>query len=141
MNNNKKKGFTLVELLVVIAILAILATVSVVGYTAFINNANKTAADQEIRQIENIINSALIVNKTVYAEIGEDTDTTTTTNVKITKGTSGITVETVTSIPTTLPTGEVDLTTDLGELAAKLSVVSGALTYTGNDTTEAITIK
>ncbi len=35
-----KKGFTLVELLVVIAILAILATVSVVGYTSFIARAN-----------------------------------------------------------------------------------------------------
>ena len=39
MRNNKMKGFTLVELLVVIAILAILATVSVVGYTSFIKSA------------------------------------------------------------------------------------------------------
>ena len=37
-----KKGFTLVELLVVIAILAILATVSVVGYTAFIQKAHQS---------------------------------------------------------------------------------------------------
>ncbi len=36
MKTMKRKGFTLVELLVVIAILAILATVSVVGYTSFI---------------------------------------------------------------------------------------------------------
>ncbi|MBR6794867.1 MAG: prepilin-type N-terminal cleavage/methylation domain-containing protein, partial [Clostridia bacterium] len=40
--NMKKKGFTLVELLVVIAIIAILATVSVVGYTAFIDKANES---------------------------------------------------------------------------------------------------
>ena len=40
MRNNKNKGFTLVELLVVIAILAILATVSVVGYTSFIKSAH-----------------------------------------------------------------------------------------------------
>lgn len=39
MKSNKKRGFTLVELLVVIAILAILATVSVVGYTSFIERA------------------------------------------------------------------------------------------------------
>lgn len=51
--NNTKKGFTLVELLVVIAILAILATVSVVGYTAFINNANDSVAVQELTQIRN----------------------------------------------------------------------------------------
>ncbi len=41
---NRKQGFTLVELLVVIAILAILATVSVVGYTSFIGRANKSNA-------------------------------------------------------------------------------------------------
>ena len=37
---NTKKGFTLVELLVVIAIVAILATVAIVGYTSFIKKAN-----------------------------------------------------------------------------------------------------
>ena len=49
----KTKGFTLVELLVVIAILAILATVSVVGYTSFINSANDSVAQQELTQIRN----------------------------------------------------------------------------------------
>ena len=49
--NNTKKGFTLVELLVVIAILAILATVSVVGYTSFITNAKNSVAQQELTQI------------------------------------------------------------------------------------------
>ena len=48
---NTKKGFTLVELLVVIAILAILATVSVVGYTSFINRANESTAQQELVQL------------------------------------------------------------------------------------------
>lgn len=48
----KTKGFTLVELLVVIAILAILATVSVVGYTSFIENANNSACEQELAQIK-----------------------------------------------------------------------------------------
>ena len=48
---NTKKGFTLVELLVVIAILAILATVSVVGYTSFIDRANDSVAQQELTQI------------------------------------------------------------------------------------------
>ena len=47
----KTKGFTLVELLVVIAILAILATVSVVGYTSYIENANKSVAVQEMTQL------------------------------------------------------------------------------------------
>ena len=47
----KTKGFTLVELLVVIAILAILATVSVVGYTTYIANANQSKAVQELTQV------------------------------------------------------------------------------------------
>ena len=38
----KKKGFTLVELLVVIAILAILATITVVGYISFTNKAKES---------------------------------------------------------------------------------------------------
>ena len=54
---NTRKGFTLVELLVVIAILAILATVSVVGYTSFINRAHESNAQTEAHQIESAIES------------------------------------------------------------------------------------
>ena len=46
-----KKGFTLVELLVVIAILAILTTVSVVGYTSFIEKANRSVDEQAVAQM------------------------------------------------------------------------------------------
>ena len=56
----KTKGFTLVELLVVIAILAILATVSVVGYTSFIDRAEESNAQTEAHQIETTIESYLI---------------------------------------------------------------------------------
>ena len=58
----KTKGFTLVELLVVIAILAILATVSVVGYTSYIQNANASVAEQEASQIKTAILAEDIVN-------------------------------------------------------------------------------
>ena len=57
---NKRKGFTLVELLVVIAILAILATVSVVGYTAFIAKANQSNANTEMTQIKSAVNAAVL---------------------------------------------------------------------------------
>ena len=63
---NTKKGFTLVELLVVIAILAILSSVAVVGYTAFIEKADQSKADAELRQIITILNAE-------YAEEGEAT--------------------------------------------------------------------
>ena len=53
----KTKGFTLVELLVVIAILAILATVSVVGYTSFIDRAHESNAQTEAHQIASAIES------------------------------------------------------------------------------------
>ena len=55
-----KKGFTLVELLVVIAILAILATVSVVGYTTFIEKANRSVDEQAVAQINTALMAANI---------------------------------------------------------------------------------
>ena len=60
-----KKGFTLVELLVVIAIIAILSTVAIVGYTSFVNTANKSAAQSEAHQIDVAIESALMNKKAV----------------------------------------------------------------------------
>lgn len=53
----KTKGFTLVELLVVIAILAILATVSVVGYTSFIDNAKDSNAETELNTVKRQIDA------------------------------------------------------------------------------------
>ena len=60
MRKNNKKGFTLVELLVVIAILAILASVAVVGYTAFIDKAKESNATSEAHQIDTSIEAALM---------------------------------------------------------------------------------
>ena len=56
----KKKGFTLVELLVVIAILAILATVSVVGYLSFTEKAKISNAETEMAQIREVIRGNLL---------------------------------------------------------------------------------
>ncbi len=68
-----QKGFTLVELLVVIAILAILATVSVVGYTAYIDKANNSVAMQEAQPYESMIrNEATINGSCVVGKVGTD---------------------------------------------------------------------
>lgn len=73
MKNSKKKGFTLVELLVVIAIIAILATVSIVGYTAFIDKANDSNATTELSQIKDAVNAAVLDGKESVT-VDADTD-------------------------------------------------------------------
>ena len=63
--NRNKKGFTLVEMLVVIAIVAILSTVAVVGYTTFVEKANESNAEAEAHPVEVLINAALLTNNVV----------------------------------------------------------------------------
>ena len=52
---NTKKGFTLVELLVVIAIVAILATVAIIGYTSFTKKAQQSVDQQLVNQINTLL--------------------------------------------------------------------------------------
>lgn len=66
---NTKKGFTLVELLVVIAILAILASVAVVGYTSFIKKAEQSNAETEAHQIKTFIQAELMAGD--YCQLGD----------------------------------------------------------------------
>ena len=51
----KRRGFTLVELLVVIAILAILATVSVVAYLGFTDKAKESNDIGIITQLNTLL--------------------------------------------------------------------------------------
>ena len=44
---NKKRGFTIVELVIVIAVIGILATVMIPTFTGIINRANQSAAQQQ----------------------------------------------------------------------------------------------
>ena len=59
---NKKKAFTLVELLVVIAIIAILATAGVVGYTVFTEKARKSNAESELNQAKTLLEAEAFAN-------------------------------------------------------------------------------
>ena len=54
-NNKFKNGFTLVELVVVIAIIAILGSVSIVGYYGFVNKGHKSVLESEANQIKQVI--------------------------------------------------------------------------------------
>lgn len=47
MKKNNKRGFTLVELVIVIAVIAILAAVLVPTFSSVINSANKVAAESD----------------------------------------------------------------------------------------------
>ena len=49
------EGFTLVELIIVIAILAILSTGAIAGYSAYVERANKTADKAMIAEIQNVM--------------------------------------------------------------------------------------
>ncbi len=60
MKKSNKKGFTLVELIVVIAIMAILAAVLVPTVTSKIKDANESAAKSDMSAIANTIQSDLV---------------------------------------------------------------------------------
>ena len=47
----RKKGFSLIELLTVVAIIGILATVGVVAYTGYVTKARKSSAENAMMQI------------------------------------------------------------------------------------------
>ena len=49
MKNNKKKGFTIVELVIVIAVIAILAGVLIPTFTGIVKKAKENAALQEAK--------------------------------------------------------------------------------------------
>lgn len=56
---NSKKGFTTVELVIVIAVIAILAAVIIPTFVSLISKANDSAALTELRQIQTLIETEL----------------------------------------------------------------------------------
>ena len=66
---NKKKGFTIVELVIVIAVIAILAAVLIPNLSRLVTKANESAALQEA---DNLLKEDLIIAKGDYTKIGVD---------------------------------------------------------------------
>lgn len=58
LKKNKKKGFTLVELIVVIAIIAIIAAVAVPTTISYVNKAKVSTAQNEANELANALNTA-----------------------------------------------------------------------------------
>lgn len=60
----KKKGFTLIELIIVLAVMAIIAAIAIPSFTAVRNNSKKKADDQSCRTIERTV-LTLVADETV----------------------------------------------------------------------------
>lgn len=73
LTKKKKKGFTLIELMAVIAIIAILAAVLVPTVTGYINRSKKTAI---VSQVRNVITAVETNNATATGEDIITTDVT-----------------------------------------------------------------
>lgn len=82
----KKKGFTLIELMAVIAIIAILAAVLVPTVSGYITRSKKTAL---ITQVRNVVNAVEVYNSTATSGKIEETDTLGTLIPKSDTGATG----------------------------------------------------
>jgi len=74
---NKKKGFTLIELIVVIVIIAIIAAIAVPALTRYIESANKRAAQAMAHNIQVVVQAEVTdffdatVNAAIATEEGD----------------------------------------------------------------------
>ncbi|MEI6850486.1 MAG: type II secretion system protein [Candidatus Saccharibacteria bacterium] len=72
---DRNRGFTIIELLVVIVTIGILAAISVVGYNSSVNNTKIAKTKVDLRNIVKVINMAKMTTGKTLSEItGEYTD-------------------------------------------------------------------
>ena len=72
---NSKKGFTLIELIVVIAILGILAAILIPRFSGFQDKARSTEAVMHAKQIATAADSLIIEGRTTWQEDDSDVAT------------------------------------------------------------------
>lgn len=69
-----RRGFTLVELLVVVAILGILGTIAIQNVKAHIDKANETAARASVQTVSEAVTSYYIKNKKMPSSLAQLTE-------------------------------------------------------------------
>ncbi len=84
----KLKGFTLIEMMVVIVIISILAAVATASYRSYIVKARRTSAQEELLQIQQIVEEFYALNHT-YQNAYSTTTKEQYTYALVLPGTSG----------------------------------------------------
>ncbi len=68
MKERMKKGFTLVEIMIVVAIIAILAAVAIPNFIKYRRNSQASACVSNLKQIQSAIEQARLAGKTDYGD-------------------------------------------------------------------------
>lgn len=68
---SKQKGFTIVELLIVVVVIAILAAITIVAYNGIQNRAKNSAAQSAASQAGKKVASAAVLNAELYPTVAE----------------------------------------------------------------------